>query len=66
MYLSRADDPVLHYLNDDGTIVEPEYYVPIIPFTLINGISGIGTGFSCNMLAYNPVEIVEAFKTFIE
>ena len=24
----EQDDPVLHYLNDDGTIVEPEYYVP--------------------------------------
>ena len=39
------DDAVLSYLDDDGTIVEPEYYVPIIPFALINGISGIGTGF---------------------
>jgi DNA topoisomerase-2 len=24
----------------------------------VNGISGIGTGFSCNIAAYNPVEIV--------
>jgi DNA topoisomerase-2 len=39
------DDAVLSYLDDDGTIVEPEYYVPIIPFALVNGISGIGTGF---------------------
>ncbi len=61
----EQDDPVLHYLNDDGTIVEPEYYVPIIPFTLINGISGIGTGFSCNMLAYNPIEIIEALKLLL-
>ena len=62
----EQDDPVLHHLNDDGTIVEPEYYVPIIPFTLVNGISGIGTGFSCNMLAYNPVEIIEALKLLLK
>ena len=55
----EADDSVLHYLNDDGTVVEPEYYVPIIPFALINGISGIGTGFSCNIASYNPLTIVE-------
>ena len=61
----EQDDPVLHYLNDDGTIVEPEYYVPIIPFTLLNGISGIGTGFSCNMLAYNPTDIVNALKLLL-
>ena len=26
----ELDDPVLNYLNDDGTLVEPEFYVPII------------------------------------
>lgn len=50
----EADDVVLHYLDDDGQLVEPEYYVPIIPMALVNGISGIGTGFSCNIPSYNP------------
>tara|TARA_B110000285_G_scaffold68547_1_gene78795 strand:+ start:2489 stop:6025 length:3537 start_codon:yes stop_codon:yes gene_type:complete len=54
-----TDDSVLQYLNDDGTTVEPEYYVPIIPFALMNGISGIGTGFSCNIASYNPLTIVD-------
>jgi len=58
----EADDAVLSYLNDDGTIVEPEYYVPIIPFALINGISGIGTGFSCSIEPYNPKHIIEYLK----
>ena len=49
----ELDDPVLNYLNDDGTMVEPGFYVPIIPFALVNGISGIGTGFSCNIPAFN-------------
>ena len=31
------DDPILTYLNDDGTQVEPIYYVPIIPMILVNG-----------------------------
>ena len=59
----EADDPILNYLNDDGTIVEPDFYVPIIPFALINGISGIGTGFSCNIPSYNPKEIIRYLKT---
>jgi DNA topoisomerase-2 len=54
----EADDSVLTYLNDDGTIVEPEFYVPILPFALINGISGIGTGFSCSIAPYNPKQII--------
>lgn len=54
----ESDDAVLTYLNDDGTMVEPEYYVPIVPFALMNGISGIGTGFSCSIPAYNPKQII--------
>jgi DNA topoisomerase II len=57
-----ADDAILNYLNDDGTLVEPEYYVPIIPFVLMNGISGIGTGFSCSIPAYNPMDVVQYLK----
>ena len=59
----EVDDNVLNYLNDDGTIVEPDYYVPIIPFALINGISGIGTGFSCNIAPYNPSAIISYLKS---
>jgi len=58
----EADDAVLAYLDDDGTLVEPEYYVPIIPFALMNGISGIGTGFSCNIPSYNPQQIIECLR----
>ena len=62
----EADDAVLNYLNDDGTIVEPEYYVPIIPFALINGISGIGTGFSCSIPPFNPNQIIDYLKNKLQ
>jgi len=42
--------------------VEPEYYVPIIPFALINGASGIGTGFSSSIPPYNPQDVVKYLK----
>jgi DNA topoisomerase-2 len=54
-----VDDSILTYLDDDGTIVEPEYYIPIIPFCLMNGISGIGTGFSCSIPSYSPKQIID-------
>lgn len=59
----EADDAVLTYKDDDGTLVEPEYYVPIIPFCLMNGISGIGTGFSCEIPSYNPKDIISYLKS---
>ena len=62
----EADDAVLSYLNDDGTMVEPEYYVPILPFALVNGISGIGTGFSCNIEPYNPKQLIQYLRNKLQ
>jgi DNA topoisomerase-2 len=56
------DDDILNYLDDDGTIVEPQFYVPILPMILINGSSGIGTGFSSDVLCYNPRDIIAYLK----
>jgi len=58
----EADDQVLKYLLDDGDIVEPQYYVPIIPMVLVNGSKGIGTGFSTEILCYNPKLIISYLK----
>ncbi len=56
---NKKDDAILDYNNDDGQLVEPIYYLPIIPTVLINGIKGIGTGFSTEILPYNPITIIE-------
>lgn len=53
------DDKVLTYLDDDGLAVEPIYYVPIIPMVLVNGTKGIGTGFSTDIMCYNPSQIMD-------
>jgi DNA topoisomerase-2 len=54
----QVDDNVLDYLNDDGLLVEPIYYAPIIPMVLVNGSKGIGTGFSTDIMCYNPLQII--------
>ncbi len=53
------DGPILEYLNDDGLSVEPIYYAPIIPMILVNGSKGIGTGFSTDIMCYNPLQIIQ-------
>jgi len=58
----EKDDPILQYLNDDGTPVEPIYYAPIIPMVLVNGSKGIGTGFSTHVLSYHPNDIIQYLK----
>jgi DNA topoisomerase II len=39
-----ADDPLLNQQKDDNQIIEPEFYLPILPMILVNGADGIGTG----------------------
>jgi DNA topoisomerase-2 len=56
------DNPILDYLDDDGTPVEPEFYAPIIPMVCVNGTKGIGTGFSCDIPSYNPLQIIDYLK----
>lgn len=51
------DDAILTYLDDDGRSIEPEYYMPTLPMVLVNGTEGIGTGFSCYVPPFNPVDI---------
>jgi DNA topoisomerase-2 len=58
----EQDDSILKYLNDDGTPVEPMFYVPIIPMVLVNGTKGIGTGFSTDIMCYNPRDIITYLK----
>jgi DNA topoisomerase-2 len=58
----ETDDNILKYLKDDGHPVEPIFYVPIIPMVLVNGSKGIGTGFSSDIMCYNPKNIIDYLK----
>lgn len=59
------DEPILNQQNEDGIPIEPETYAPIIPMVLVNGTEGIGTGFSTEVLPYNPLKIIRNLKNII-
>ena len=59
------DYPIYKYLDDDGIMVEPQFYLPIIPMILVNGSRGIGTGFSTFIPNHNPLDIVDNIKNLI-
>jgi DNA topoisomerase-2 len=57
--LFRKDDAgLLKYIDDDGDLVEPEYYLPVVPLLAINGSVGIGTGYSTNIPPHKPDDII--------
>lgn len=59
------DDPLLDYVDEEGTLVEPTHYVPIIPTLLCNGSVGIGFGFSSNIPSFHPLDVSTAVRAMI-
>jgi DNA topoisomerase-2 len=60
------DDILLERIIDDGDIVEPKFYAPIIPMVLINGCDGIGTGWSSSIPLHNPIDVINAVRCWIK
>lgn len=60
-----TDEPSLNWLYDDNQRIEPEWYCPILPVVLVNGVEGIGTGYSTKIPNYDTREIVQNLKKMI-
>jgi DNA topoisomerase-2 len=58
----KEDAGILKHLDDDGMMVEPENYLPIIPMLLVNGCVGIGTGFSTDIPPFNPADLLRVLR----
>jgi len=65
LLFNKLDEPIYKYTKDDGIDVEPEFYVPILPMVLINGSQGIGTGWSTDIPKFNPLDILENIKNYL-
>ena len=53
------DNELLIQQEFEGSIIEPKYYVPIIPMLLVNGSIGLTTGFSQKILPRNPKDLIK-------
>jgi DNA topoisomerase-2 len=62
---NKDDTPLLKNNTDDGEVVEPSYYMPILPMILINGTTGIGTGWSTSVPQFNPLEIIDNIRNLM-
>lgn len=62
----KVDDFLLDFLKDGKQIIEPKYYMSIIPMILVNGCSGIATGYSTYIPPYNPLDLCKWIKQWIK
>lgn len=65
LIFNDQDTPLLNFLMDDGDKVEPEYYVPILPMILVNGSTGIGTGYSTDIPMHNPLDVIAGIEALM-
>ena len=61
-----TDEDYLTHRYEDGDKVEPEYYMPVLPLILINGNSGIGSGWSTNVASYKIDDMIEFIKFWLK
>lgn len=52
--------------NYDGSVMEPANFLPLIPLTLLNGMSGIAVGWSTEILPHSLKDIVSATLAVID
>lgn len=52
--------------NFDSENPEPAYYLPIIPWVLVNGISGIAVGFKADIMPRAIKDVIGATKSYLK
>lgn len=65
-YVYREEDfPLLIHEEDDGEKIEPKVMLPTIPMSLVNGVSGIATGWSTFIPCHNVLDIIDWLRNRI-
>jgi DNA topoisomerase II len=59
------NDYELAQKNQDLESPEPEYFLPIIPLHIVNGISGIGIGYAVNILPRKLTNVIKSIMNYI-
>jgi DNA topoisomerase-2 len=64
--MSKEDNLILDYKFEEGMQIEPHTYFPYVPFCLINGTSGIGTGFATDIMPHSYSDLKKAVKEVLK
>lgn len=62
----REELDLLRRVEEDGQLAECEFFTPTVPFILVNGSEGIGTGWSSSILPRNFQDILRIQKRIVE
>lgn len=61
----KTDNGLISRCVIDEQFAEPVYYIPVIPMSLVNGSTGIGTGYSSTVPLHSPVDCIKYLDRFL-
>mgnify|MGYP005845971609 CR=1 FL=1 len=64
--LIYKDFELLEHKEEEGEVIEPKYFLPIIPTILVNGSQGIAVGFASKILNRNVNDIINACQELLK
>ena len=64
--LYKVDSDLLEYINEEGQMVEPKHYLPIIPTVLCRQGIGLAPGYRFSTMSYNPIDIIDSCTNIIK
>lgn len=62
----KTDYDLLNFIEEEGQMVEPMQYLPIIPNVLCNLSMGIANGYSFHTMAYHPIDIIKCCEEVLK
>lgn len=67
LFFARTNQKTLSYIPDELNVgTEPAFFIPVIPFALISGVSGIGMGFRTEIPVYYFTDICDLTLKYIQ
>lgn len=58
----EEDNCIEERIEDEGSLQECKNFFPVLPMHVINGVNGVGTGFSSTIPAHNPYDIAHWYQ----
>lgn len=62
----KTDYDLLNFVEEEGQIVEPIQYLPIVPNVLCNLAMGIANGYSFHTMSWNPLDVTNACEEVLK
>jgi DNA topoisomerase-2 len=65
----KEEDTDILMINEEerlSGVLEPLFYVPVIPMVLVNGCKGIGMGWATTIPPYNPRDLISWIRAWLK